>query len=69
MAKKDKENKINYIGKKNIPDSVEKQLLEMKAMGFNIQGVINKDDPEAFKTGIETVFKSLKNDTDKKEDK
>ena len=50
---KDKENKINYIGKKNIPDSIEKQLLEMKAMGFNIQGVINKDDPEALKTGME----------------
>ena len=55
-----KENKINYIGKKNISDSVEKKLLDMKAQGFNIQGVINKDDPEAMKSGMKAIFDSLK---------
>tara|TARA_R100001594_G_scaffold93984_1_gene128181 strand:- start:202 stop:399 length:198 start_codon:yes stop_codon:yes gene_type:complete len=65
MANKKEENKIKYYGKKNISDSIEKQLLELKAMGFNIQGVINKDDPSGRKEGLDAVFKSLKDDTKK----
>ena len=55
-----KEDKINYIGKKNISDNVEKKLLDLKAKGLNIQGVINKDDPEAMKSGLIAIFESLK---------
>tara|TARA_Y100000593_G_scaffold24271_1_gene48296 strand:- start:260 stop:460 length:201 start_codon:yes stop_codon:yes gene_type:complete len=58
---KDNKKKLKYYGKKVTTSEQDKAIQKMRDKGFNIVGIVNKDDDSA----IENMFKNIKSDLNK----
>tara|TARA_R100000458_G_scaffold47153_1_gene45857 strand:+ start:156 stop:353 length:198 start_codon:yes stop_codon:yes gene_type:complete len=61
-----KQSKIKYYGKKVTTSAQDKMIQELVDEGFNVRGVINKNDSKGMKEGFKAVLKSLNNKRGKK---